>query len=113
MHKDIISTFNLRNVFLIDHIAGNIISRMKNQQMCADSTNLSIAQEKFEKVHKDAANLSYFISCTESQCLQLPVFQRIVDQKLILVDYQMSIGVSKAMAEGFKKDPSIVKDIFF
>ena len=25
----------------------------------------------------------------------------------------MSIGVSKAMAEGFKKDPSIVKDIFF
>lgn len=54
----------------------------------------------------------YFVQTEKEQSLVLPLFQKIFERKLILVDYHLDIGLVKSLVSGFRANPGALDKIF-
>ena len=50
----------------------------------------------------------YFVQSEKEQSLVLPLFQKIFECKLILVDYHLDLGLVKALKNGFVANPGVL-----
>ena len=55
----------------------------------------------------------YIRKCHYSNALVLPIFQKVSNQSLILIDYMLNTGMCSGLKEGFMSNPKITQTVLF
>lgn len=94
--KDLINTFTMKNNQMIDTLTKDILERVS-------VINKESLQQSPQKRFKDY--------CDKTNNVAFPVFQKIYNQKLTLINYELNNDLCNALLTSFKEFPSIIRDL--
>ena len=100
LHVDLISSFNMKSTNMIDSLVNEVLQRIKYKD--------KYLKNKVHEPYSDCNISSYIRQCLQTNSVMLPIFQKIFNKSLILIDYRMSMDLCRAVKQGFKSNPMII-----
>ena len=87
LKQDMFDKFNSRNDHLIDYLIEELLEKIAFKQVCQESRTCNMTEEKKKEA---IAAFTYFHICEKTGSLALPIFQKIFEKQLTLIEYQLN-----------------------